>query len=276
MNDLIELHLQWAKAAKYAATTLEIREVVLRLADRQLPYGLNAIADEIEVWLGNSTARRNGKDDPWKAKTCALYFWHLSEFYTWGVRCGRMEANPMVWLKRPTVPPAEPRPCTNTQVTILLGARQPHRLGVVLAAYAGLRCCEIARLTPADVDQDYIRVRGKGGKVATVDMHPRVWAELADFPGSAPFFVQAGGRANARSVSCDAAKYFRHTLGVPVTMHQLRHWYVTCVYEEEGLEVARQAARHRSLISTQGYAQLRNGQRRRGILALPVLDSATR
>jgi integrase len=267
MDDLIRAHLAWARAAGMSPNTITTRAVVLHMAHRQLPNGLMASDGELAEWLGN---------DAWKPKTRATYHEHLAAFFTWAVDVAEeLDWSPMSRLKRPRVPRGLPRPVTDTQLATLLGARQPYRLAVVLAAYAGLRCCEIVGLSWPDVDQDRIRVVGKGRKVAQVDTHPRVWAELRHFPGSGPFIVQAGGPASPKQLSTQAARYFRTTLDLHVSLHQCRHWYGTEILAQtNNLEAARMALRHSSVVSTQGYAMLKNGQRRLGILALPVLDQA--
>jgi integrase/recombinase XerD len=266
VNDLIQAHLDWARAGGFSPNTVDTRTVVLRKAARELPHGLAATDRELVGWLGNPR---------WRPKTRATYFEHLQAFFTWAVETDELDWNPMVRLKRPRVPQRLPRPCTDAQLATLLTAPQPHRLAVVLAAYAGLRCCEIATLTWTDVDEDQIRVLGKGGKTAIVDTHPRVWAELAGYTGTAPFVVQAGGWADPKRISCRAAIYFRRHFNLRVTLHRCRSWYGSAVLNEtNNLEAARMALRHSSITSTQGYVLLRNGQRRHGILALPILDAA--
>jgi len=267
------------------------------------PHGLEALDREISAYLANGRVRgKNGQPGKkWADKNKSTIYSHLKAFYDWAVAAGELDFSPMGGVRRPKVPATDPKPWTDQQLVELLRyACQPWRLAVVLASYAGLRCCEIARLAPehrrmgvvryrdetgrlVEVESEVLRITGKGGKTAEVEVHDRVRQELANFPGTAPYILQAGGRANAREpgqgdarwLSREAARYFREQLDLRVTLHQGRHWYTTGVYEvDQDLRAAQSAARHTSINSTVGYTALRNGQRRRGILALPVLDSA--
>lgn len=290
MEDLIQAHLDWC-AVDCAADTITTKGVVLRAAHRDLPNGLAATDQEISRYLAAGTCRRNPKKK-WAEKNKSAIYSHLKVFYDWGIAHGELDWSPMGAVRRPKVPAAEPNPWTDEQLTeLLLYARQPFRLAVVLASYAGLRCCEIVQLAPEHrrvdvvrfreqgrliaVESEVMRVTGKGGKSADVEVHPRVAAELAHFPGSGPYILQAGGKQDARWLSREAARYFREDLKMRVTLHMGRHWYTTGVLEEsDNLRAAQSAARHSSVATTVGYTALRNGQRRRGILALPVLDAA--
>lgn len=271
MEDLIEAHLDWCRAADYSPNTIKAKRLILGLAHRQLPNGLAASDREIARWLGRT--KPDGRSH-WSAKTKSIVYSHLAAFYGWAIEQGEIDWSPMTRLKRPRVPAGVPSPWTDGQLAELLRrAEQPWHLAIVLASYAGLRCCEIVQVSPASLVDGMIRVTGKGNKPAVVDVHPVVAAELALFPGSGPYIVQAGGKADERWLSKRSWEYFHRRLNMPVHIHQGRHWYTTGVYEAAGEAAAQQAARHASITSTLGYAQLRNGQRRSGILALPVLDS---
>lgn len=270
MEDLIEAHLDWCRAADYSPNTIDAKKLILGLAQRDLPNGLEANDREIARWLGRT--RPDGKPR-WSTKTKSIVYSHLSAFYSWAIEAGELDWSPMCRLRRPRVPAGVPDPWKDDQLAELLRrAEQPWHLAVVLASYAGLRCCEIVQVSPKGVADDMIRIVGKGGKTAVVDVHPVVAAELALFPGSGPYIVQAGGKADPRWLSKRSREYFHRRLHIPVHLHQGRHWYTTGVYEHAGEAAAQQAARHSSITSTMGYTQLRNGQRRSGILALPVLD----
>lgn len=271
MEDLIEAHIDWCRAADYSPNTIEAKRLILRLAQRELPQGLLSSDREIARWLGRT--KPDGKTPHWAAKTKSVIYSHLASFYNWAIENGELDLSPMARLRRPRVPADVPDPWKDEVLAELLRrAGQPWHLAVVLASYAGLRCCEIVQVSPRSIADGMVRIVGKGGKTAVVDLHPVVAAELALFPGPGPYIVQAGGRADARWLSKRSREYFHRRLHIPVHIHQGRHWYTTGVYEAAGEAVAQQAARHASITSTLGYAALRNGQRRSGILALPVLD----
>jgi integrase len=274
MEDLIEAHLDWCRAADYSPNTIEAKRLLLTTAHKQLPTGLEATDREITRWLGQPDRKPEKR---WSANTKACAYSHLTSFYNWAIEAGELDWSPMKRLRRPRVPGGAPDPWTNDQLAELLRrAVQPWHLAVILASYSGLRCCEIVQVSPRSVADDMIRVKGKGGKVAVVDLHPVVAEELSHFGAGpmskVPYIVQAGGRADARWLSKRSREYFHRRLHIPVHLHQGRHWYVTGVYEAQGEAAAQQAARHSSITSTMSYTKLRNGQRRSGILALPVLN----
>lgn len=86
----------------------------------------------------------------------------------------------------PRRPRGEPRPVSNGHMPLLLATNMHHKTRVMvhLAALAGLRVHEIARIRGEDVDPigRTINVTGKGGVKAAIPMH-QVVLELA---GSMP------------------------------------------------------------------------------------------
>lgn len=264
---IIDAHLMWAKAAGMSKNTLRVRGITLRRMDRDLPHGLDiAAAEEIQEWLARDMA----------AKTRVSYYSTLKVFYDWAIFNEVLDWSPMTRVRRPKAPPCIPNPVTTEVLVAILRRSAPKfRLVAVLAAYAGLRCAEIASLSRDHVSETMIRVTGKGGKTAEVDTHPRVWTELADFPGSAPFIAQAGGLASDRWVSRATGQYFKRVLKIPATPHMLRHWYGTEILRQtNNLRKTQIALRHSSISSTQGYTQIRSEERRAAIHTLPLLDEA--
>lgn len=269
MIDLIEHYLEWCEAASFSRNTVDAKRQALGKAHRTMPNGLLATDREVTRYIGN---------DQWSPATKCVNFVHLKGFYDWCIDQGELDYSPMTKMRRPRVPARLPSPWSYEELAYLLAkSRQPFRLAVVLASFAGLRCCEIVQVSPSNTDGQVIRVRGKGGKVAEVDVHPRVAQELSLFPGAGPYIVQAGGRADPRWLSKTSSWYFRTQLMLKAHLHQGRHFFVTGVYETAGEVAAQQAARHSSIVSTMGYTLLRHGQRRTGILKLPVpvLDGIT-
>lgn len=274
MDDLIAAYLEWAAEAGHSANTISSRSYMLYAIDRDLlvqgvPSGLEgANAAELRRWLGQYRSIR----------TRYHYRGHLEAFYRFATEEGYLDWSPMGKVPRYRCPPLAPHPAGDEHLArILTRAEQPYRLIAVLAAFAGLRCCEIAYLSRTHVTSAMLRVTGKGGRVDEIETHPAVWTEVSQFAGASPLVVQAGGRASPAWVSRATRRYLRERLGVPVTAHELRHQFVTGVLAATGnLVAAKEAARHSSVNSTIGYTKLVNGERRRGILALPVLTEATR
>jgi integrase len=83
------------------------------------------------------------------------------------------------------VPAGVPRPAPEQVVSAALAAAEHEpreRLMLALAAFAGLRRAEIARVHTRDVTEEGLRVRGKGGTVRVIPIHPVLVELLRDRP----------------------------------------------------------------------------------------------
>lgn len=275
MTDLVAQHLAHLKSVGRAATTIEAREDVLRRLDRELPMGLvKAFTEELEAWLAGPDER------PWSRQTRATYFAHVVGFYRWASDPARpvgMDYDPSVGLIRPPVPPGQPRPVTSEQLAYARGKlANPWRLYVELAAFAGLRSIEIARLDREDVSKTEILVRrGKGDKTRVIDISPDLWKLVAYLPAGPVARTTRGERANSRDVYINTNKHLARIGLHDVTLHRFRHWCATYLLDE-GAEVTavQQALGHGSLNTTARYLALTDRQRaklRKATCALPAL-----
>lgn len=263
MADLIadfERHLHHLGRAQ---ATISTYMDMLRRLDRQLPHGLAAAcADELLDFI---------YDQRHSPATRALYRAAVRAFFRWASDPddGVLDFDPSAYLPRVRVPDGAPRPPELEQLhDILSRARNPYRLWFILAAGAGLRCIEIARLDREHVTPRSIWVQGKGGRTRMVDTHPAVWAAVRDLPPG-PVARIGGKRATRKQISMNGNIYLRR-LGVPVTMHQLRHFFVTWSYRAGGEFVARQLAGHASTATTQRYALVASDATAAAVAAVPV------
>ncbi len=90
-------------------------------------------------------------------------------FYRWAHTHGLVERDPTYLLHRPALPRRLPRPIPDDRLAVALDRASARvRPWLYLAAYAGLRCCEIARGRSDDWQRDLgvIVVVGKGGDEA--------------------------------------------------------------------------------------------------------------
>jgi integrase/recombinase XerD len=272
MATLTDLHIASLRAAGAADRTIQGRRELLRRADKDSVFELGvelASRDEIETYLG-----REG----WAANTRASYYSHLNGFYGWAVEAGKLTFNPMDGMRRAKAQSGIPHPITDGELLhILSRADDQFYLVALLAAAAGLRCCEIALLAREDVTETVIWIRrGKGGKAGCVDTAEAVWSAVQRFrPGN--LIEQTGGLPKAGWVSNLGVRRCRSLGLTGVSLHRLRHWHGTAVMEHRGnLLTAQAALRHRSVATTQGYALLRNPERRAAIRALPVIGQVLR
>lgn len=264
--DLIEAHLSWLRPSR-STLTVSDRRRTLQHADTHLPSGLQALAEpELAEYLGNQA---------WSAWTRYTYDSHLRGFYTWAAARGHYRANPMAGMPKPPKGPQIPAPCSDEQLALAMTAPAfPWRRAVMLAAYAGLRCCEIATVTSGDLVDGRLRVHGKGRKVRMVPLAPVLLAELAGVVG--PLCPGARGRSlTAAVLSKDQSDVWRR-LGLPAgfTMHKMRHWFATRLLETGvDVRVVQVLMGHSSLTSTEGYLAVTDARTAAAVQRLPEVTA---
>lgn len=267
MNEWIARHLAHTRAGGLAENTIEDRRDVLSRLDRDLPMGLvEATVEELEDWLS-----RPG----WCNQTKATYYGHIVAFFRWSAdpnRYPHLSYDPSVSLTRPTVPAGIPRPVTDEQLaTILDKAVGRWRIYCVLAAYAGLRACEIATIRREDITEHTINIHGKGGKKSAIPTHPAIWAAVRHFPDG-PIAQRAAGKVTAKWLSSRTGHYLRTKVGVPASLHRLRHWFGTSTLSNgANLRVVQELMRHSSPATTAVYTKVTDEQRQIAVSTLPVL-----
>ncbi len=277
MTELIDRHLRHCRAAGLAATTIEKREELLRRLDRDLAMGLGrATTEELEDFLA-------AHPEP---QTKATYFGHLIGFFRWACDPARprIDYDPTAGLSRPRAPRGLPKPVTNDQVAFALAVLpQPWLSYVALAAYAGARCCEIARIVRGDIGSDQTRLLGKGGKTRVLKTHAELWRIIEPLqPG--PIARRIGeplnGAVDADYVS-SSARWKLAQVGLEgVTLHRFRHWYATMQlrpvkYGGAGASIrtVQENLGHDSVTSTAIYTLVSNEERADAIDSLPTFTA---
>jgi integrase/recombinase XerC len=164
-----------------------------------------------------------------------------------------------------------PHPISEAQLAqAMAGSNHRWRIILALAAYAGLRCCEITVLEREHITPAALRVAGKGGREATVPTHPALWMLVAGEPAGLLARTPAGGRF--RDLSAAARAHFRRLELFGVGLHQLRHRFGTLVYRaNHDLLAAQRALRHASPVTTTRYTLLDDEDLRGTIGGLPWL-----
>lgn len=274
MTDLIERHLQWLARGDlhhrpHAPRTVKERGIILRAIDRDLPDGLaEASADEIAARL----ARHAPEDGGWYGWTLSTYDTALRVFGRWAVNAGEIGFDPMVYLGRPGPGEREPHPCEDHELATALTAPQwPWRRGVMLAAYAGLRCTELCTVTTDDIRGGRLHVLGKGRKVRTVPINDLLAAELDGTPPGR-LVVGARGRPLAGHVLTAMQRPVWAALGLPAhfSLHSLRHWFATSLIEQGAdARTVQVLMGHSSLATTQGYLRVTDARARDAVALLP-------
>lgn len=145
------------------------------------------------------------------------------------------------------------------------------RVMVLLAAYAGLRVHEIAKVRGEDQRAGTLRVVGKGGVEAALAIHPMIAGAAMAMPAVGWWFPAPGGEGplTPNGVTTTVGRTMRRA-GVSGTAHSLRHWYATAQLRAGvNIRVVQENMRHASLASTQLYTAVDDQERRAGIMALP-------
>jgi len=192
----------------------------------------------------------------------------LRQFYRWAVDEGHLLVAPTDRVERPRIPRALPRPAADDDLEVAMRELRPNvRAMVALAAYAGLRCCEIAKLRgedfrPAEGGAVTLFVHeGKGGADRVVPLHPRALeaVRLHGLPHSGPVFHYRGQPRRALTAGRVSVLGNRalHDVGVASTMHQFRHWFGTALYAAtRDLRAVGEVMGHASPVTTQNYVAI--------------------
>lgn len=243
-------HLAYLTLEGRSKRTIGDRAATLRRFNSWLGRDLlTATRPEIQEYLARPLAEESRR----------AYRSHLVSFYGWCVDEEILDTDPSARVPKVKVHRRLPRPISDDELGIALRSAPPRmRAWLLLMAYAGLRCMEVAALQPADLKPGppvllHLRVT-KGGHEAVVPAHPLVVAALAPLPISQGRWW--GGSPNY--ISTSVASYLR-SVGVDATAHRLRHYAGTAWYEvsQYDLLATAQLLRHASVSSTQGYAKIR-------------------
>lgn len=211
-----------------------------------------------------------------KPRTRWIYRQHLAAYSDFLVRAKLRPDSPLADVPNVRKPPATPRPIESHELDALLArVSGPARMMVLLAAYAGLRVHEIAKLQGRDLDRvsGRLRVEGKGGREAVLPMHPAILAEAEWYPESDWWFPAREGGPVSRQAVSNAIRSALAAAGSQATAHQLRHWYATELLRRGvDVRIVQELMRHASLQTTAGYTRVSELQLADGVgrLELPA------
>lgn len=198
-------------------------------------------------------------DPAFSPATRHTYLSHFVSFYKWALHNDLLEHDPTVKIPRTRVKPGLPNPIQHADLGKALASAKPRvRLWLMLGAYAGLRCAEIAKIQRADIRGGNLVVRGKGDKERAVPLHPELASALATWPGDGYLFPGSEGRAytSPSYVSQLIAAHLK-SLGIASTAHKARHRFGTDIYNaEHDILATSRLLGHASVVTTQVYAQV--------------------
>lgn len=270
VHPLIDEWMLWQLAARRSSRTVDERVRVLNQFISETPGApLHCGPIDIVRWMS--------RHSEWGDSTAATYFSYLQSWHKWLCRMDYRADNPMVKLATPKRPERAPRPVADDGLIRLLTMRMHHRTRVMimLAALAGFRVSEIAKVRGEDLDLQAPRifVIGKGGKRAWVPLHPLLVDAADTMPQRGWWFPansrRPGEHLHPKSVSDIIGQAMRRG-GVAGTPHSLRHWYGTTLLSEGAdLRTVQELLRHTSVSTTQVYTKVPDERR---IAAIGRLD----
>lgn len=248
-------HIEWMRLRDLSGKTVDGRRLVLGLIMRATEKPILEVQPaDLDAWqrsLGMLAAN-----------TRKAYISHAHCFYAWAHKNGLTSTNPADVLIHPKTRRTIPRPIGEQALQLAVSQAPPmYRLWLELAAYEGLRAGEIAALERADVldtaDPPALVVHGKGGAMRMVALSPTPLASLLAFglPVRGPLFrMQCGRPVTAHYVSLMANRYL-HRIGIPETLHQLRHRFATQLLRANRGDIRQVQVQmgHRSIETTASY-----------------------
>jgi integrase/recombinase XerD len=261
-DPLLQEWMLWMLAARRSEVTVTERIRVIAQFGSESPNGaIAATPIDIIKWMGKHTE--------WSASTAATYHSYLRSWYSWLSIMGYRDDNPMVKIAAPKYPDRVPRPVSDDDLVRLLTTRMRHRTRVMimLAALAGLRVSEIARVRGRDMDLKTPRmyVEGKGGSKSWLPLHPLLVETALTMPRKDWWFPansrRPGQHIHGKSVSDIIGNTMRRA-GIPGTPHSLRHWTGTTLLDDGAdLRTVQELLRHKSVATTQIYTKVSDDKR---------------
>lgn len=262
LHPLVEEWVLWQLSARRSPKTVHERSrVITQFLNEMGTNPLTATAMDIVRWTAGH--------DEWSLSTAATYHSYLCSWHKWLCLADKREDNPMRKLTSPRRPERAPRPVADDGMRKLLTMRMHHRtrVMVLLAALAGFRVGEIAKVRGEDIDHPgrRIYVVGKGAKRAWVPLHPLIADISATMPAKGWWFPgncrRPGEHIHGKSVSDIIGQAMRRA-GVVGTPHSLRHWYATTLLDDGAdLRTVQELLRHTSVATTQVYTRVPDRRR---------------
>lgn len=267
---------QHGLAAGDSERTLTSRRYTIVRLTRSGISPMTASCDDLTEWLSSLRDSRTGA--PVTRSTKATYRSQLRAFYGWLRKTGRREDDPTEDLPAVRVGRNVPRPLSHPQVQAVLAAcsdvrAHQTRAYVLLGAYLGLRVHEIAKIRAEDFDDDVLYVVGKGGKHATIPLHPVIVDLVEIMPRRGYWFPSTTQEGHVDRVSVSLAiKRAMVRAGVPGTPHALRHFYGTQALKASGgdLRMTQRLMRHSNPATTAIYTQVDDDSARRAVAGIPA------
>lgn len=260
---IVQDYLNFLRLGRPSPATLTSYGCTLTRLHERIPGGLLAATPkDLEDWI---LSLSHCADD-----TIAAYLTTIAGFYQWmAAKDGLPDRDPSARLRSPGRRRHLPRPIPEDDLAeAIAGAPRRIRPWLVLAAYAGLRAQEIARLRREDlVDTTrprtmlVSRIAAKGRVERLVPVSEYVWSELvlAGIPERGWMFLRRDGRPgpNQPAQISHLCNTYLHSHGIAHTLHSCRHYFGTEIYRvHRDLRETQELLGHASPTTTALYAAI--------------------
>lgn len=271
----VEEYIGWLRSGNCTEQTIQTRFDHVRHLAQYAASPWPVTTDQLAQYLSNAE---------WSPATRRSRRSTIRSFYQWGSITGRVAVSPAHNLPSVRAPRSLPRPAPDDAIREALTNAPDDRVRLILllAAYAGLRRSEIARVHTNDITHGELRVDGKGGHIRLVPIHPRLqealdvelgrrrrgshgsgFSDYASLPGYLfPSHYSPHEHIRPRWVGTLAGR----ALPGHWTTHTLRHSFATDAYAaERDLMAVQQVLGHSKPESTAGYAQISDDAKRAAV-----------
>lgn len=274
MSATVQEYLEWMRLKGYSEDTIIGRRRFFARLERQLAVPLEVATLEVLTdWRSSLTVSDRG---------VIRYVSHLRCYFTWAIEYDLRSDNPAARVPVPRSGRLLPRPVSHAQLAAALeAAPYPVRLWLILAAWVGLRAKEIALLRRENIletaPEPVILIAAdatKGHSERAVPLKAFVVDELtaAPLPPWGWAFRRADGQPGPNRpsrVSQCCGDHLRDQ-GIPVSLHQFRHWFGTETWRAtRDLRLVQELMGHQSPVTTAGYTLYSNAAGAAAVAALP-------
>lgn len=176
----------------------------------------------------------------------------------------------------------EPKVMTLKEAKALIAAAKNNlRDEAIITVFlnTGLRLSELANIRIADIQEDVLRIVGKGNKERVIVLNgscmKAIYAYMEVRKGTSEYLFtsQMGTRLSERTIQRTIKKYMEQAgLNENYTVHTLRHTAATLLYNEAGVDIRtlQEILGHSSITTTQIYTHIGSEKVRSAMTANPL------
>ncbi len=264
-NDgLVLMHLEWMRARGMAQGSIRARKSLLKRLEEFAEVNPAGVThSHVESYLAMRRTGEGKSGGTISDSTYANDVSGLKNFFGWLQRFNYRMDDPTARVDRGRLNRTIVQPIPDPTLSdVLDGAEGDDLVMLCLAAFAGLRACEIADLTWGDVDEVggtiYVR-KGKNGKPRIVPLTQPVRDALLTLPWRSGQIIRrrdGRGRTTANLVTKRAQRILGGRVNGGHSLHQLRHRWASAAYQAtKDIRAVQEGLGHSSVSTTAIYVK---------------------